>query len=144
MNVICHETVSPNLTTVAIGIVKDQLEIVLPVGVGAEHILAVIAPLGEMIRLLRNKHTWLTDHAMILASKMNGVNKYRLSLFSPSEISEGIFTHPPFFGQFYDTAVSFVQQGLLLGHSFFVDGVIVNLEDGRQHERLPAKEVNGS
>ncbi len=62
VHVIGHQTVAEQANAPLPGVIGEQLEVAHAIDVGAEHVLAVIAPLSNVVRYAHRHHTRQTRH----------------------------------------------------------------------------------
>jgi len=65
MDVICHQAVAQNAEPIAVAVLAEQGEIALSIVVEQEDVLAVVAPLGDVVRDANRDHARLSRHRSI-------------------------------------------------------------------------------
>ena len=67
MDVICHKTIAEDFESEFVGIVIEEFEIEPAVVIDEEDILAVVAPLGDVMRNIGHNYSCCSWHSRIIA-----------------------------------------------------------------------------
>jgi len=75
MNVVGHKTICKNLHSILIALLFEQLKKYIAVVIDKENILAIIAPLSDMMRTINCDYSGYSWHSVILSHIIKKVNQ---------------------------------------------------------------------